>query len=80
VDLRHDHAVGPVDHERAVLGHERQVAEEDLVLLDEARVLVDELQLGEQASVVGEVLLATLLGAELRLLQGVLQEVETRPV
>ena len=79
VDLRDDHPVGAVDHERAVLGHQRQVAEEDLVLLDQPGVLVDQLQLGEEAGVVREVLLPALLGGVLRLFEGVLEEVEDQP-
>src|SRR5579883_1488317 len=36
VQLAHDHALGPVDDERAVLRHQRHVAEEHLLLLDVA--------------------------------------------
>src|SRR5204863_8432516 len=34
VQLAHDHALGAVDHERAVARHERDLAEVDLLLLD----------------------------------------------
>ena len=34
VQLRHDHALGAVDHERAVVGHQRHFAEIDLLLAD----------------------------------------------
>ncbi len=31
-ELAHDHALGAVDHERALVGHEREVAHEDLLV------------------------------------------------
>src|SRR5262249_28629917 len=40
MQLRNDHSLGPVDHERAVLGHQGDLAEEDLLLLDVADGLV----------------------------------------
>ncbi len=36
VELRHDHALGAVDDEGAILRHQRNVAEEDFLLLDVA--------------------------------------------
>ena len=34
VQLRHDHSLGAVDHERAVIGHERHFAQVDFLLAD----------------------------------------------
>ena len=76
VDLGDDHAVRAVDDETAVLGHQGQVAQEHLVFLDEPRVLVDQLELGVHGRLVGDVLLAALLGGVGRLAQTVLQEVQ----
>ena len=39
VHLRHDHPLGAVDHEGAVVGHQRQVAHVDVLLLDVAHAL-----------------------------------------
>ena len=44
VQLRDDHALGAVDHERAVGRHHRHVAEEDLLLAHLARVVQAELR------------------------------------
>ena len=66
-ELRHDHALGPVDDERAPLRHHREVAHEDPLLADLAGLLVDEADGHRERGLVGQVLLAALLDRELRL-------------
>ncbi len=59
-ELRDDHALGAVDHERSALGHEREVAHEDELLLDLAGLFVDEAHIDEERGLVGDVLRAAL--------------------
>src|SRR5204862_1062214 len=66
-ELRHDHALGAVDDERAPLGHHREVPHEDGLLADLARLLVDEADRYRERSLVGQVLLTAFLDRELRL-------------
>ena len=56
-----DDALGPVDHEGALVGHHGEVAHEDLLLLDLAGLLVDECGLHEQWGRIGHVLVLALL-------------------
>ena len=65
-ELRHDHALGAVDDERAPLGHHREVAHEDRLLADLSGFLVDEPDRHRERGLVGQVLLAALLDRELR--------------
>ena len=60
-ELRHDDALGAVDHERAALGHPREVAHEHGLLADLSRLAVDERDGHGQRPGVGQVLLAALL-------------------
>src|SRR5437899_5064670 len=60
-ELRHDDALGAVDHERALVGHPGEVAEEDVLLGDLAGLLVHELDARPQRLAVGQVLRAALL-------------------
>ena len=59
--LRHDDALGAVDHERAAIGHPREVAHEHRLLADLARLAVDEADRDGQRPRVREVLLAALV-------------------
>ena len=65
-ELRDDHALGAVDHERALVGHHREVPHEDRLLLDLAGGRIDEAGPHEDRSGVGHVLLFALLHRELR--------------
>jgi hypothetical protein len=58
VELRHDHALGAVDDEGAVVGHQRDLAEVDLLLLRVAERLVSGL-----VGVEGDQRIITLIGA-----------------
>ncbi len=58
--LRHDHALGAVDDEGALVGHPREVAQEHGLLADLARVQVGERHLDVDGHLVGQVLLAAL--------------------
>jgi hypothetical protein len=64
-ELRHDHALGAVDHERALVGHHREVPHEDRLLLDLAGGGVDEASADEDRRGEGHVLLLALLDGEL---------------
>ena len=75
-ELRHDHALGAVDDERAPLGHHREVAHEDRLLADLARLLVDEADRHRERGLVGQVLLAALLDADRRIAELVLAELD----
>ena len=59
-ELGHDHALGAVDDEGAVVGHPREVAHEDRLLADLAGLAVLEGDLDGQRARVGDVLLAAL--------------------
>ena len=74
VQLRHDHALRAVDHERAVLRHRRNLAEEHVLRLRDLAVLEDERRL--QRLRVGLGLVERLLVGELRLAELVLDEVQ----
>ena len=63
-ELRHDHPLGAVDDEGALLGHHREVPHEDRLLPDLACLLVHEPDHHRQRRLVGEVLLAALLDRE----------------
>ena len=65
-ELRHDDALGAVDHEGALVGHHREVPHEDRLLLDLAGGRVDEAGPHEDRSGEGHVLLLALLDRELR--------------
>ena len=65
-ELRHDDALGAVDHERALVGHHGEVAHEDRLLFDLAGRRVDESGPNEDRGRVGHVLLFALLHGELR--------------
>src|SRR3546814_3572176 len=65
-ELRHDDALGAVDHEGALVGHHREVPHEDRLLLDLAGGRVDEAGPHEDRSGEGHVLLLALLDGELR--------------
>ena len=89
VHLRHDHPLGAVDHERAVVGHQRQVAHVDVLLLDVAHALgagivihvpYDQAQRDAQRRGVGHAPLVAFLDVVLRLLELVLDEVQRRPL
>ena len=75
VQLRHDHALGAVDDERAVVGHQGHLAHVDLLLLDlldhlgrmRLAVVDDHLQLGAHGRRVGEAALLALAHVERRL-------------
>jgi hypothetical protein len=73
-ELRHDHALGAVDDERAPLGHHREVAHEDRLLADLARLLVDEADRHRERSLVGQVLLPALLDSDRGIAELVLAE------
>ena len=78
-ELAHDHALGAVDHERALVGHEREIAHEDLLVgdtLDFARLGRDQADAHAQRRAVGHVALAALLDRILRLAERVLAELE----
>src|SRR5207244_734683 len=60
-ELRDDHALGAVDHERALVGHPRKVPEEHVLFGDLAGLLVDELDPRPERLAVGEVLGAAFL-------------------
>jgi hypothetical protein len=75
-ELRHDHALRPVDDERAELRHHREVAHEDALLADLARVLVHEADLHVERGLVGQILFAALLDGELRLTELELAELD----
>ena len=80
-ELAHDHALGAVDHERALVGHEREIAHEDLLVgnaLDFARLGGDKTNADAQRSAVGHVALAALFNRVLRLAERVLAELEDR--
>ena len=66
-ELRHDHALGAVDDERAPVGHEGEVTHEDLLAADLAGLLVDEAHLDRQRRRVGQILLAALFDRVVRL-------------
>ena len=84
VELRHDHALGAVDDERAVLGHERDLAHVDLLLLHllhrvlRRRFLVhdDQPDLGAQRGAVREAALLALDDVERRRQQREADELE----
>ena len=85
VHLRHDHALGAVDDEGAVIGHERHVAHVDILLLDVANgptagILVDvpdnQTQPQLQGRGIGQPTLDALFHVVLRLFQLVLHEFE----
>ena len=87
--LRHDHALGAVHDERAVLGHERDVAHVDILLLDvldrlRAGLLVDlehdQAQLHLERRRIGHAALAALVDVVLRRLELVADEVQLRRV
>ena len=86
VQLRHDHALGAVDDERAVVGHERHFAHVDFLLLhflDDRlgrRFLVQDHQahLGAQRRREGQAALLAFLDVERRVAQHVRQEFEAR--
>ena len=63
-ELRHDHALGAVDDERAPLRHHREVAHEDPLLADLAGLLVDEADRHRERGLIGQVLLTALLDRE----------------
>ncbi len=65
-ELRHDDALGAVDHERALVGHHGEVAHEDRLLLDLAGGGVHEPGPHEDRRGEGHVLLLALLDRELR--------------
>ena len=65
-ELRDDDALGAVDDEGPARGHEREVAHEDLLLFDFARLAIDEADLGEQRSLVGNVLFLAFVDRVLR--------------
>ena len=73
-ELRDDHALGPVDDERAVLGHHGEVAHEDRLLTDLAGLGVDELDRHRERDLIREVLLAAFLDADGRLAELVVLE------
>ena len=78
-ELAHDHALGAVDHEGALVGHERKIAHEDLLVgdaLDFARLRRDQTDADAQRRAVGHVALAALLDRVLRLAQRVLAELQ----
>jgi hypothetical protein len=85
VQLRHDHALGAVDDERARGGHERDLAHVDFLLLHFlggglGRVLVEDNQahLGAQRARVGEAALLAFLDIERRLAEEVAHEFQPR--
>ena len=87
--LRHDHPLGAVDHEGAVVGHQRQVAHVDVLLLDVAHALGagvvvdvphDQAQRDPQRRGIGHAALVALLDVVLRILELVLDEVERGPL
>ena len=65
-ELRHDDALGAVDHERALVGHHGEVTHEDGLLLDLAGGGVHEAGAHEDRRGEGHVLLLALLHRELR--------------
>ena len=75
VQLAHDHALGAVDDERAVVGHQGHLAHVDLLLLDlldhlgrmRLAVIDDHLQLGAHGRRVGQAALLALAHVERRL-------------
>ena len=73
-ELRHDDALGAVDHERPALGHPREVAHEHRLLADLARLAIDERDGHRQRARVGQVLLAALLQRCDRLVEDELTE------
>jgi hypothetical protein len=83
VQLRDDHALGAVDHERAEAREQRQLAEVDLLLDDVAGALLpvhlledDQLQRRLERRRVGHVALDALLDRVLRLAEGVAHELQ----
>ncbi len=83
--LAHNHALGAIDHECAVIGHERHIAHEHVLLLDIlhgfcAGILVDiehdQPQLDLERCCIGHVALHALLDIVFRLLQLVADEFE----
>ncbi len=80
-ELADDHALGAVDHKRALVGHEREIAHEDLLVgdaFDFARFGRDQTNAHPQRRAVGHVALAALLDRVLRLAQRVLAELENQ--
>ena len=75
-ELRHDHALGSVDDERALVGHHREVPHEDRLLADLARLLVDEADRDRERDLVGQVLLAALVNGNGRLAELVVGELD----
>jgi hypothetical protein len=73
-ELRHDDALGAVDHEGAALGHEREVAHEDGLALDLAGGGVHELGRHEERGRVGHVPLLALVDRVLGGLEPVVAE------
>src|SRR4051794_5062562 len=65
-ELRHDHPLGAVDDEGALLGHHREVAHEHGLLFDLAGVAIHEPGAHEDRRAVGHVLLFALVDRELR--------------
>ena len=72
--LRHHHALGAVDDERAALGHPREIAHEHRLLADLARLTVDEADRDRQRPRVREVLLTALVQRSDRLVERELPE------
>ncbi len=72
--LRHHHALGAVDDERAALGHPREIAHEHRLLADLARLAIDEADRHRQRPRVREVLLTTLIQAGHRIVERELPE------
>jgi hypothetical protein len=75
-ELRHDHALGAVDDERAPLSHHREVAHEDGLLANLARLLVDEADSHRERRLEGQVLLTALLDGDGGLTELVLAELD----
>ena len=78
-ELAHDHALGAVDHEGALVGHERKIAHEDLLVgdaLDFARLGGNQTNAHAQRRAVGHVALAALLDRILGLAQRMLAELQ----
>ena len=75
-ELRHDHALGAVDDERAPLRHHREVPHEDGLLANLARFLVDEPDRHRERCLIGEILLAALLDGDRGVAELVLGELD----
>ena len=78
-ELAHDHALGAVDHERALVRHEREIAHEDLLVrnaLDFARLGGDQADADAQRGAVRHVAFAALFNCILRIAERMLAEFE----